>query len=307
MQTENEIRAVLGPRLEAATSRKEKTRAAATVLFFEFGIYPSAKTVHSYTQQGSMTDITADLREFWAEIREKSRVQLDSPSLPAELLEGFGQGLSQMWELAMEKATASFDDARKESLEKVEKAEQERTSAQEANAALQADLQALESDLGLEREKRFAADSLVVALGAQVDELRESLAKAEGQTRAAEQARQAAQERFSEDLEAERMARQRDKEAMQGEINFAKMQIEAARASEREARERAKADLASRDVEVATYRQRLSKAELALDELRVLAAQLQGKVLTLEGQLATAAAAAAADKAARQDKSPEWW
>lgn len=259
--SENEIRASMSARLDAATSRKEKTRVAATALFFEFGIYPSAKTVHSYTQQGSMTDINADLREFWTDIREKSRVQISAPYLPVELNENFSAALAKLWDLATENAAALVEAERQECRESVADAEQKVLRATEVAESLQGEVRNLESGLAQERDKRSAAESQGAALNAQVDALRASLGKAEGQIRAVELARQEAMVQFSRDLDTERAARKRDADMLHGEIKFAKMQIEAARAAENEARERFKADMASLDIELSRYRQRLSKSE----------------------------------------------
>ncbi|KLR58081.1 hypothetical protein OX89_08975 [Diaphorobacter sp. J5-51] len=285
MATENEIRAVLAPRLEAAKSRKEKTRVAATVLFFEYGIYPSAKVVHQYTQQGSMTDIGADLRAFWLELREKSRVQIDAPYLPAELNESFSGALAKLWDLSMDKATASFDAERQDHQEKVRQAEQGLRLAQETNATLEDDVEELGAELRQERENRSAAEGQCAALLAQADELRAALAKAEGQIQASERARQAAQEQFSKDLEAERAARKRDAEMLNGEIRFAKMQIDAARTAEQDARERFKSDLAGKDIELASYRQRLSQAEELAARLRQETAELMVAKATMQRRI----------------------
>lgn len=303
MATENEIRAVLAPRLEAAKSRKEKTRVAAAVLFFEYGIYPSAKVVHQYTQQGSMTDIGTDLRAFWLELREKSRVQIDAPYLPAELNESFSGALAKVWELSMDKATASFDVERQEQQERVRQAEQGLRIAQEASGLLEADVQALGVDLRHEREHRSAAESQCAALLAQADELRTALAKAEGQILASEQARQAAQEQFSKDLEAERAARKRDAEMLNGEIRFAKMQIDAARTAEQEARERFKSDMAGKDIELASYRQRLSQAEELAARLRQEAAEMMVAKASLQRRME--ALAQASEKTTASDRLPK--
>ena len=303
MATENEIRVAMAPRLAAAKSRKERTRIAATTLFFEHGIYPSAKVVHSYTQQGSMTDIGADLRAFWQELREKSRVQIDAPYLPVELGECFSDALAKVWDLSMDKAAASFEGERQEHQEKVRQAEQGLRLAQDTNDALKADVQALESELGQEREKRSAADSQCAALLAQADELRASLAKAEGQIQASEMARQSAQAQFSKDLEAERAARKRDAEILNGEIRFAKLQIDAARTAEQEARERFKSDMAGKDIELASYRQRLSQADELAARLRQETAELAVAKATMQRRIE--ALAQASEKTTASDRLPK--
>lgn len=188
---ESAIRAALAPRLEAAKSRKEKTRIAATTLFFEYGVYPSGKVVHSYTQLGSMTDINRDLREFWSEIRDKSRVRIDAPSLPAELQEAYSNALAKSWELAMQKAAATFEDERKEAREREQALRTERDRACEEVVSLEDELSGIESDLVAERERRSSAEAQLAGLQAKVNELSEALARAEGQIQAFNSAMQA--------------------------------------------------------------------------------------------------------------------
>lgn len=188
---ESAVRAALAPRLEAAKSRKEKTRIAATTLFFEYGIYPSGKVVHSYTQQGSMTDINRDLREFWSEIRDKSKVRIDAPSLPPELQEAYSNALAKSWELAMQKAAATFEDERKEAREREQALRTERDRACEEVVSLEDELSGIESDLVAERERRSSAEAQLAGLQAKVNELSEALARAEGQIQAFNSAMQA--------------------------------------------------------------------------------------------------------------------
>lgn len=188
---ESAIRAALAPRLEAAKSRKEKTRIAATTLFFEYGVYPSGKVVHSYTQLGSMTDINRDLREFWSEIRDKSRVRIDAPSLPAELQEAYSNALAKSWELAMQKASASFDGEREEAHEREQALRADQDRANEKIQSLENKLTGIEAALVVERERRSSAEGQAVALQAKINELREALARAEGQIQAFNSAMQA--------------------------------------------------------------------------------------------------------------------
>ena len=88
-------------------------------------------------------------------------------------------------------------------------------------------------------------------------------------------ARRDAEARFSRDLQAEREDRQREAERYKGEVNFAKQQIEAARESERRAREEV-------SVELASYRQRLGRSEDARTAATELVAELRGAKTSLE-------------------------
>lgn len=281
-----EIRATLAPRLAAALSRQEKTREAATVLFFGHGIYPSAKTVHRYTQHGSLTDINADLRAFWRDLREKGRVRLDTPTLPAEVTELFSDGLAKLWELAMDKAQAALEAEREDAAEQVAQAQREAAEAERLRRLVESDAEASEMELRQERERRERAEQRAEAQAAELDALQAALTQWQAQAEAEAKARQAAEERFSGDLAAERAARQRDTDMFDGEIQFAKLQIEAARSEGRELREQLRAEKASKELDLASYRQRASRAEAVLSETRQALAELSGRHEALEQRLA---------------------
>ena len=285
-RTEEEIRATLAPRLAAAKTRQEKTRETATLLFFQYGIYPSAKVVHGYTQHGSMTDINGDLREFWSELREKTRVKIEAPMFPDAVNALFSDALAKVWELAMDKAHAALDGERQEAAEQVAQAQREAQEADRMRRIAEDDAESSERELRQERERRETAEKKVEAQTAEIEALQSSLAKWQAQAESEAKARQEAQEQFSRDLEAERAAHQRDTEMFEGEIKFAKMQIEAARSTERELREQLKEEKANKEMELISYRQRANRAEEALGATRMELAELKGKNEGLEGRLA---------------------
>lgn len=274
---EEEIRTALVPRLAAAKTRQEKTRETAALLFFSHGIYPSAKLVHSYTRHGSMTDINNDLREFWADLREKSRVKIEAPMLPAEVVSLFSDGLAKLWDHAMEKAHAALDGERQQAAEEVAKAQLEATEAERLRRIADAHAEEMAQEVRDERERREVAERNVAAMAAELEELQSSLAKWHAQAESESTARREAEERFSRDLEAERAARKRDAEMLEGEMRFAKMQIEAARGAERELRERIKEDKANKDAEINAYRQRANLTEEALNKARMELAEVKGR------------------------------
>lgn len=282
---ETEIQAALAPRLAAATTRQEKTRETATLLFFGHGIYPSAKTVHAYTRHGSLTDINADLREFWDTLRELGRVKLHAPMLPESVTQLFSDGLAKVWELAMNKANAALDGEREEAAEQVTAARRETTEAEQQCKMAQHRLDACEAELQKERHGRMQVENCSAAQAAEIEGLQSAVFQWQAQAGVAERARQEAEERFSRELQAERDARARDAEMFEGEIRFAKMQIESARLAESDLREQLKAEKASREKELASYQQRTTRAEEIFGAAREELAELKGRHAELESRL----------------------
>lgn len=276
------IKSALAPRLAAAGSRKEKTREAASVIFFTFGIHPSAKTVREFTQHGSLTDINEDLREFWADLRTKTRVKIDAPMLPSDLSELFSDGLAKVWELAADKAHSSLDGERKEAAESIDLAQRSAFEAKRQQHVAEEDAEASRLELREERERRSQAEGRLVAQEAEIVALQDALATWQNQAEASSRARQESEERFARELDAERVLRRREADMFEGDIKFAKMQIDEARTNERELRARLKAENEAAELELVAYRQRANRSEEALGLVRLEFAELQARYQGLE-------------------------
>ncbi|AYZ62199.1 DNA-binding protein [Burkholderia multivorans] len=149
---------------------RELYREVCALLFFRFGITPTANRLYQLVRRGSMSTPTAVLGEFWAELREKSRVRIEHPDLPADLQAAAGELVAALWSRSAAAATTSLDALRAE-------VEAERAAARNEVAALQAELARTETAL----EQRTAA---LLAAQVRIQELE--------QTRAADSASQRA-------------------------------------------------------------------------------------------------------------------
>lgn len=281
------IQATLRARMPIEAPRKEKTRLAASLLFFEHGIYPSAKVVLAYTQQGSLTDINRDLHEFWQELRDKARVRLDAPYLPEELQDGFADALGRMWELSVTNARACFEAERLDAQNEVARAQRSQIEAERMAREMSSRLQLLDAEMHQERERREIAEKLLEGQKVEILALKEALVKWQDQAETEAKARQEAEVRFSRDLESERLLRQSDAQRFEGEIKFSKLQIDSARTAEREIREQLKALAESKDIELSTYRQRANKAMETVANIQLELAEVRGLNRGLERQLAS--------------------
>lgn len=281
------ILATLRERTPADAHRRDKTRQAASLLFFEHGIYPSAKVVLSYTQQGSLTDINRDLHEFWQELRDKARVKLDAPYLPHDLVESFADSLAKIWDQATANASSTFDAQRMEAEIEVASARRRMNEAEVQARSMLERVQSSEAELRQERERRETAERRVEGQLSEITTLKSSQEKWQQKADGEANARQEAEQRFSRDLEAERASRAHDSERHDGEIKFAKLQIDSARTAERELRDQLKAANESKDVEVSTYRQRANNMGDALAAIKLELAEVRGLNRGLERQLAS--------------------
>ena len=149
---------------------RELYREVCALLFFRFGQTPTANRLYQLVKRGSMGTPAAVLGEFWAELREKSRVRIGHPDLPSDLRDAAGELVATLWTRATASAQAELDALRAE-------VEGERTEAGQRVAAARGELERT----GTALEQRTAA-----LLAAQV-EVRE-LEKAQAEGHAARQA-----------------------------------------------------------------------------------------------------------------------
>ncbi|MCA8095168.1 DNA-binding protein [Burkholderia anthina] len=160
---------------------RELYREVCALMFFRFGITPTANRLYQLVRKGSMSTPTAVLGEFWAELREKSRVRIEHPDLPADLQAAAGELVAALWNRSSADAAAALDALRAE-------VEAERATAKAEVATLQAELARTETAL----EQRTSA---LLAAQVRIQELE--------QARAADEASRRAQQAEIERLQAD--------------------------------------------------------------------------------------------------------
>jgi hypothetical protein len=160
-------------RLKAAFPKtRELYREACALLFFRFGITPTANRLYQLVRRGSMSTPTAVLGEFWVELREKSRVRIGHPDLPADLQAAAGELVATLWTRSTAAAQGALDALRAE-------VEAEKAAAQDAVTSLQAELARTETAL----EQRTAA---LLAAQVRIHELEQAQASDDATRRALE-------------------------------------------------------------------------------------------------------------------------
>ena len=176
---------------------RELYREACALLFFRFGITPTANRLYQLVRKGSMSTPTAVLGEFWAELREKSRVRIEHPDLPADLQAAAGELVAALWNRSSADAAGALDALRAE-------VEAERVAAKAEVAAMQAELARTETAL----EQRTAA---LLAAQVRIQELEQARAADD----ASRQALQADIERLTADnAEGDRALRRRGRTSL---------------------------------------------------------------------------------------------
>ncbi|MGF6987937.1 chromosome segregation ATPase [Paraburkholderia atlantica] len=239
-------------------------REACALLFFRFGVTPTANRLYQLVRRGSMSTPVAVLNAFWAELREKSRVRIEHADLPAELRDAAGELVATLWK----RAAGAADDALQALRTEVEAA---RLAAEASVTAVQADLARTETAL----EQRTTT---LLAAQVRIQELEQAQAAAAATRHALEgeleRAQQALRERDAALAQARTdFAAELDKQRTSTELAETRLQAAEKRALLEIERERAAATRLQRELE--GVQQRASRdGERAQAEIHPLQAQL---------------------------------
>ncbi|HLS43175.1 MAG TPA: DNA-binding protein [Paenalcaligenes sp.] len=83
-------------------------REVAALLFFRYGITPTANRLYQLVRKGSMSAPAQALQDFWQELRDKSRVRIDHADIPEALMDQVAQLTTQLWHEALTQAKGSY-------------------------------------------------------------------------------------------------------------------------------------------------------------------------------------------------------
>ncbi len=109
---------------------QELYREVCVLLFFRHGITPTANRLYQLVKKGSMNAPAEALTRFWATLREKSRVRIEHPDLPAELQSVTGELAAALWTRAVDMAQDQLAAAQLEAQRSVADAEARQARAE---------------------------------------------------------------------------------------------------------------------------------------------------------------------------------
>ncbi len=112
------LQAAMANDIAELRSRFPETRAlyreVCGLLFFRYGVTPTANKLYSLVRKGSMGAPSEVLQAFWQELRERTRVTIDHPDLPDALKEIAAGAVQTIWQAANEAATGELATLRAE-------------------------------------------------------------------------------------------------------------------------------------------------------------------------------------------------
>ena len=171
------------------------------LLFFRYGVTPTANKLYSLVHRGTMSTPAEVLKLFWEELREKSRLRIERADVPAALLSSAGELVAGLWRQASDAALETLE------AERVDVATA-RADVDKEVKSLSAELQRTEEALAHRTENLLALQTRYQERDEELTAARQSeetraarIAELEAEGRALRQARADEQRRFADRLE----------------------------------------------------------------------------------------------------------
>jgi chromosome segregation ATPase len=115
---------------ERFTQTQELYREVCALLFFRYGITPTANKLYQLVRKGSMSAPAGALSTFWEDLREKSRIRIEHPDMPEALKDATAELVATLWVNAQDAAHSSLAAFRDEAQETVLQAKAATSAAQ---------------------------------------------------------------------------------------------------------------------------------------------------------------------------------
>jgi chromosome segregation ATPase len=243
MSAESEILADIELLKAKFTDTRVLYREACALLFFRYGITPTANKLYQYVRRGSMNVPTEEVGKFWDELRRRARVEIEHPDLPDAIKAAAAEAIGAIWHQASEAARGELAAAR---IDLVEAVEQSRVSVADAERSAS--------------QWKAAAEALQLQLAAAVASRDEVQAELEAERRAHAGAQARGQE-LEAQLGQARSQQQRQQEGFSADLAKAREAVETAQ-------ERASATEKRALLEIDQERQARSRADKTVESLR---------------------------------------
>ncbi|MFM0172148.1 DNA-binding protein [Paraburkholderia sediminicola] len=271
MTLESDVEAIR----ERVSDTQQLYREVCAIQFFRYGETPTANKLYQLVRKGSMSAPAKALRDFWAELRDKTRLDVGQPDLPPEVAKAAGELVATLWRVSGQAASETLAAERLEARQEVHVANDE---VKRTNAAKEAALASAERSAHAASEQSKVA----VALQARLVEiqttnamLRDQLGLSRNETAGANAALVDARRDFAEQLEKLRAALLQNEQRLVAAERRALLEIEAERAAAAQARKTLSAAIEKNTAQESAHR---SERDSLRDDVANLKAQLNNSV-----------------------------
>ncbi|MEI5997896.1 DNA-binding protein [Paraburkholderia bengalensis] len=283
MNLESDIAAIR----ERVSDTQALYREVCGLIFFRYGETPTANRLYQLVRKGSMSAPAKALRDFWASVREQTRVDIGHPDLPPDVAKAAGELVATLWRLSGDAASNAWDAFRLDAQREIDAArEQARLSASERDAAVAATERALNHAADVEQQAA-RLQSRVVELETAKSMLSDQLMQARHEATVSAAALSDARREFGEELEKLRQAHNQSEQRMVAAEKRALLEIDTERTAAREARNELR--IAVERAAAAQNAHLAERDELrdAISALRALLATSDSRRASVEEELAS--------------------
>jgi len=257
---------------------QELYREVCVLLFFRHGITPTANRLYQLVKKGSMSAPAEALTRFWATLREKSRVRIEHPDLPAELQSATGELAAALWTRAVDMAQDQLAAAQLEAQRSVADAQARQTQAEAERDQLRQELTGSAAALDGAQTRVTELDQALAISVAAASALQDQLGLAQQGEQQLQRALETARHDFASELDKLRADGTLAQERLKAAESRALLEIDHERQAA--ARLRKELDAASRKAEqgVGRHQQEVQKLQGQLGDLRQQAGVLEGNL-----------------------------
>jgi len=282
MSTEAKIIAEIEALKANDVDTQDLYREVCTILFFRYGITPTANKLYQYVRKGSMSAPAEALARFWSDLREKSRVRIEHPDLPDGLKVAAGELVASLWSQAQASAQDGLAVFRQEAQGKMTESLQAVAVADKARVAAESESNQTREALRAANERILDLERNLAGDRARTQSLEQQIESARHQQTTQEIALAEARKDYSAELEKSRQELRRSEDRLAANEKRALLEIDHERQmtikaqrevvqlrnASLESEEQLRIELASSKTELANVRQKLGVAEGKQDELR---------------------------------------
>ncbi|MFT4438941.1 DNA-binding protein [Caballeronia sp. 15715] len=260
---------------------QELYREVCVLLFFRHGIAPTANRLYQLVKKGSMNAPAEALARFWATLREKSRVRIEHPDLPAELQSATGELAAALWTRAVDVAQGELAAAQLEAQRSVADARARQVQAEAERDQLRQELTGSAAALDGAQTRNAELDQALAVAVATASALQDQLGLAQRGEQQLQLALETARRDFAYELDKLRADGALAQERLKATETRALLEID--RERQAAARLQKGLDAASRKAEqgVSRHQQEVQKLQGQLGDLRQQLGVLEGNLNAL--------------------------
>ena len=257
---------------------QELYREVCVLLFFRHGIAPTANRLYQLVKKGSMNAPAEALTRFWATLREKSRVRIEHPDLPAELQSATGELAAALWTRAVDMAQGELAAAQLETQRSVADAQARQARAEAERDQVRQELTGSAAALEGTQTRITELEQALAISSAAASTLQEQVRLAQQGEQQLQRALETARRDFASDLDKLRADSKGAQERLKAAETRALLEID--RERQAAGRLQKELDAASRKAEqgVSRHQQEVQKLQGQLGDLRQQVGVLQGNL-----------------------------